>query len=109
MARGARPHWLGCIEVAEVAAAVAAFGARGATPLGPRWVNPQGLEAQVLRDPGGAIVALARQAPGGASSAGPEVVWHLLNTADVERAKTNYRELFGWQLEEPVDNRSHGV
>src|SRR4051812_15951419 len=62
VARGARPHWLGFLDVAEVDAAVAAFSARGATSLGPKWLNPKGLEAAVLRDPGGAVVALGKPA-----------------------------------------------
>src|SRR4051794_39161194 len=63
LARGARPHWLGYLDVGEVDAMASAFGARGATPLGPKWVNPQGLEAAVVRDPGGAVVALAKPPP----------------------------------------------
>lgn len=113
LARGARPHWLGCIDVGEVDAAASVFGARGATSLGPKWVNPQGLEAAVMRDPGGAVVALAKPGPApGPSSvavACPDVVWHLLHTADVERAKANYGELFGWKFLEPLDLGSHGV
>lgn len=111
VARGARPHWLGYLDVGEVELAAAAFVARGATPLGPKWVDPEGLEAAVMRDPGGAVVALAKPPPSGARRAPDHarVVGHLLNTADVERAKTNYRELFGWAFEEPVDLGSLGV
>ncbi len=114
IARGARPHWLGYLDVGEVERAAAAFVARGAIPLGPTWTNPQGLEAAVMRDPGGAVVALAKPPPAGdgppsASVPGVDVVWHLLNTADVERAKTNYAEVFGWALEKPLDVGGHGV
>lgn len=108
VARGARPHWLGMIEVDDVAGAAAAFIARGAVPLGPRWVNPEGLDAAVLRDPGGAIVAVAKPAPG-AARAGPEVVWQLLNTSDVERARENYGELFGWEFHPPLDLGPLGI
>jgi predicted enzyme related to lactoylglutathione lyase len=87
VARGARPHWLGFVDVDDVDRAARAFVERGATQLA-RWVNPQGLEASVLRDPGGALVAVAKPPPSfGASS--PGVVWHSLMTADVERAKAN--------------------
>src|SRR4051812_43714047 len=58
LARGARPHWLGLLEVAEVEVAAAAFATRGAAPLGPKWVDARGLEAAVMRDPGGAVIAL---------------------------------------------------
>jgi uncharacterized protein len=116
VARGARPHWLGFIDVrntGEVEAAASAFVARGASPLAPKWVNPEGLEAAVMRDPGGAIVALAKPPPApvdtGSRVCGAEVVWHLLNTNDVDRAKSNYGELFGWEFKESQDLGSHGV
>jgi uncharacterized protein len=103
IARGARPHWLGFLDVGEVEPAAAAFAQRGAMAMGPRWVNPRGLEAAMMRDPGGALLALAKPPPvprpGGS---GLEVAWHVLNTPDVERAKTSYAEQFGWCFEEPV-------
>jgi len=108
LARGARPHWLGFIDVPDVDLAASAFAARGAAPLGPKWVNPRGLEAAVMRDPGGAVVALGKPVPG---SEFPHigVTWHVANTPDVERAITNYRELFGWEFKQPVDLAGHGV
>lgn len=99
VARGARPHWLGFIDVPDVDRATAAFVERGATPMGPKWVNPEGLEASVIRDPGGAILALGKPAVPGRSQA----VWHLLNTSDVERAKENYAALFGWDFKPPKE------
>jgi predicted enzyme related to lactoylglutathione lyase len=115
IARGARPHWLGYLDVADVDRAVAAFCERGATPLGPKWLNAEGREAAVLRDPGGAVVALAQPpaatgapdqagAPGGA-----EVVWYELNTVDVARAQSIYGELFGWEIHPPVDRGRLGI
>ena len=101
LARGARPHWLGYIEVADVDAAAAAFAARGATPLGPKWVNPQGLEAAVMRDPGGAIMALAKPAASKVAP-GPDVAWRALNTRDLASAQLNYGVSFGWRFEEPM-------
>jgi predicted enzyme related to lactoylglutathione lyase len=117
IARGARPHWLGYLGVADVDPAVSAFVARGASPLGPKLVNPEGLEFAVMRDPGGAVVALAKPAPRPVDSAGAaaraqsqtDVAWHLLHTADVERAKANYGELFGWALKERLDLGNLGV
>ncbi|MDB4989546.1 MAG: hypothetical protein JWN04_4724 [Myxococcaceae bacterium] len=114
VARGARPHWLGFLEVGDVDRAAAAFGARGASPLGPKWVNPGGLEAAVMRDPGGSILALAKPPPaaqldGRPRAHGPDVVWYELNTADVASAKTNYGELFGWAFDGPRDLGSLGV
>src|SRR6188768_3417184 len=60
VARGARPHWLGCLAVEDVDAMLDAFVRRGATSLGAKWKNTEGIEAAVVRDPGGAIIALAR-------------------------------------------------
>jgi uncharacterized protein len=101
LARGARPHWLGHLQVAEVDVATADFVARGATPLGPKWTNPQGLEAAVVRDPGGAIVALSK--PSAARFQAPEVAWHQLSTRDVPSAQAGYRELMGWDFRPPFD------
>jgi len=113
LARGARPHWLGYLEVADVDAALAAFVSRGATPLGTKWLNAQGLEAAVVRDPGGAILALAKPAASHAAEAAQsrdlDVAWHVLHTNDVERAKANYGELFGWHFEPPTDLGELGV
>jgi predicted enzyme related to lactoylglutathione lyase len=102
IAKGARPHWLCFLDVGDVEPAAAAFVQRGATAMGPRWVNPLGLEAAMMRDPGGALLALAKPPlvprPGGC---GLEVVWYVLNTPDVETAKRNYAGQFGWVFEEP--------
>lgn len=109
VARGSRPHWLGFLEVDDVDAEAAAFAARGAIPLGPKWLNPQGLEAAVMRDPGGALVALGKPAKAHGSVPRPEVVWHALNTVEVERAKANYAEGFGWDFKAAIDVGDHGV
>jgi predicted enzyme related to lactoylglutathione lyase len=107
LARGATPHWLGFIQVDDVEAKTAAFGAHGFSQLGPKWVNPEGLEACYLRSPGGAIVAVGR-AP---LPAGEEVtidqggqvklVFAALNTAAVEPEKRAYSEQLGWSFGEP--------
>jgi hypothetical protein len=76
IARGAPAHWLGHIGVGQRGGAQAVadgFVARGATRLGPPVAKG---EAVVLRDPGGAVVAVTDDAP--ESSAG--VRWHQLNT-----------------------------
>ena len=109
LARGARPHWLGFLAVPEVDQATSAFAARGAAPLGPKWLDPRGLEAAVMRDPGGAVVALGKPPANQGSLSHPRVAWHMLNIADVERALSNYRELFGWEFKEPVDLGVDGV
>lgn len=102
LARGARPHWLGFVRVDDVDAAVAKLLGHGATVLAPKWVNPQGLEASVLRDAGGAVVALGRPPPNLAVH-GPKVAFHLLNTAEAERAKRTWAELCGWAFSAPTE------
>jgi len=89
IARGARPHWLGTLGVDDVDLAARELVARGATRVGPP-------HAGVLRDPGGAVVAVAK-APRPTALA---VVWHHLSTLDVQRATDAYVALFGWQVTE---------
>lgn len=109
VARGARPHWLGYLDVADVDGTIAAFTERGGTQLGPKWVNAEGLEAATVRDPAGAVVALAKPPAHMPVETPAEVLWYLLNAADVERAKATYSELFGWELAAPSDLGMHGV
>jgi uncharacterized protein len=103
IARGARPHWLGFVDAGDVDRASASFLERGAISLAPKWINPEGLEAAVMRDPGGAIIALAKPPPEAPRATGPEVLFHVLHTADVTRAMSTYGELFGWHFGEPLD------
>ena len=105
LARGAKPHWLGQIDVQDVDAAAAQFIARGASPLGPTSPTHDGGRVAVLRDPGGAIVALLTlpALPSDTGGQGVSVVWHALNTIDAERARTNYSELFGWSFTSELD------
>jgi hypothetical protein len=99
IARGARPHWLGHVQVRHlggVEAIAARFLERGATRLGP---SPGVADFAVLRDAGGALVALSeRAAP---SSAG--VAWHQLNTRDPATAAASYSTLFGWSCADELD------
>lgn len=94
LARGARPHWLGYATVADVEASAAALVARGATRLGPTRTTSWGVRAALVRDPGGALVALASAAP--ASEVGPTPTWQVLNTPDVARALEAYAAALGW-------------
>jgi predicted enzyme related to lactoylglutathione lyase len=91
-ARGARPHWLGCVDTAEPEAAAASLLAHGGERLGPR---PGG--GVVLRDPGGAVLAVGPVAE--PSVAG--VVWRILRARDA--AREAYARAFGWALGEPVE------
>jgi predicted enzyme related to lactoylglutathione lyase len=99
VARGARPHWLGQIGVKGLGgseAVLARFVERGAVRLGPA---PGVADFVILRDPGGAIVAVSDGAP--ESSAG--VVWHQLNTNDPTSAAEHYSSLFGWAFGAKLD------
>lgn len=102
-ARGAPPQWLGHVGVADVAATLAAFVARGATLLGPA---PSGPAARaVVRDPGGVIVALTPLA----SPSRGDVIWHQLVTPDLPTAQANYAALFGWSIEDSMDVAGFGA
>jgi predicted enzyme related to lactoylglutathione lyase len=95
LARGARPHWLGHVRVRELGgteAMAARFVERGAMRLGP---GP-GVVADftVLRDPGGAIVALTESD----AESSARVVWHELNTKEPAKAAEDYAALFGWSF-----------
>jgi predicted enzyme related to lactoylglutathione lyase len=93
-ARGARPHWLGHLDVADPSGTAGSLLAAGGQQLGAS----EGVV--VLRDPGGAIVALG--GAGGASHAG--VVWHVLRARHVEALSALYVELLGWSLGEPMES-----
>jgi predicted enzyme related to lactoylglutathione lyase len=108
LARGARPHWLGHLGVPDVERAAGAFVERGATRLGPSRASGDGGQTAVLRDPGGAIIALSSLPSRNADTA-IDVAWHLLNTNDAARARANYRELLDWEFQEPTELASHGV
>lgn len=107
-ARGARPHWLGSLGVDDAERAAAAFVERGATRLGPTLSYPDGRQAVILRDPGGAVVAVTTPPQAGAH-APVDVVWHVLHTNDAARAAAHYTELFGWRLTDHVDLGVHGA
>jgi predicted enzyme related to lactoylglutathione lyase len=97
IARGARPHWLGMIGVADPEAKANAFVERGATTLGPLRRGAEG-EFAVVRDPGGAIVAVTTPA----EPRGPRAAWHLLHTTELARAKETYAALFDWRFRVPL-------
>ena len=99
IARGARPHWLGHLDVRARGGAEATAGRfceLGAMRLGP---SGNGADSVIVRDPGGAVVALTGRSV--ESSAG--VVWHQLNTRAPDAAAANYSSLFGWSLTGELD------
>ena len=108
LARGARPHWIGYLGVPDVELAIAAFTERGATRLGPAPPAAAGGQGSVIRDPGGAILALSTPPPPDAKP-GASAVWQVLNTNDAAQAMANYRELFGWAFEAQPRVSPHGT
>lgn len=99
-ARGAVPHWLGSLDVEDAGrleAITARFVQRGAALLGPTFVTREGSHANVLRDPGGAILGLTTR-PSSGFERTVDVRWHVLNTVDLAAAIGNYQVLFGWSV-----------
>ncbi len=104
LARGARPHWLGQVEVADVDAVVTAFEAHGAARMGPSAKRQDGRWFTVLRDPGGAVLGLISE---GADAPSP-VIWHHLDTTEPAKVGAAYSALFGWRMTEQRATE-HGV
>ena len=107
IARGAVPHWLGHLAVDDVEQTVAAFIARGAMKLGPSRVAANGEPAAIVRDPGGAIVAITTR--DASTPVRDDIAWHGLNTATGGRAGEDYGALVGWAFTERSDLGAHGV
>ena len=97
-ARGAPAHWLGHLGADDVEDAVRAFVARGAARLGPTRPTADGGQVAIVRDAGGAVVALATP-PAQTAPAG--VAWHVLNTPDADGAAERYAALCGWSVGAP--------
>jgi predicted enzyme related to lactoylglutathione lyase len=103
-ARGAPPHWLGAIGVADVEATVDRLVQLGSERLGPTVRTSDGTLYATLRDPSGAVVSVRATATlqGAAVASGP-VAWHHLHTKDLDRAWAQYTELFGWAATDTFD------
>lgn len=99
--RGAPPHWLGEIGVADWQASCARFVELGAQQLGPLQRSSRGAERALFRDPAGAIVALVPSMA--AVPAKSPVAWHLMHAPDLERASICYQTLCGWSLQADID------
>jgi len=96
-ARGAPAHWLGYLSTADLGGSLVAlqrWSDHGAMPIGARTGN-----GAVVRDPGGAMLALIDSSE--LVDAG--VALHVLQTPDATRAAQIYVELFGWALTEPFE------
>lgn len=85
---GAPSHWLGYLGPLDVDATLARWTALGAVPLGPRTAT-----SAVVRDPGGATVALTDKI-----GTPPDLVYASLHTGDLSRALAAYRGLVGLDI-----------
>lgn len=61
-----------------------------------------------MRDPGGALLALAKYSDRERRT-NDEAAWCVLNTTDLAGAMANYGALFDWRFEAPVSLAAHGV
>jgi uncharacterized protein len=99
-ARGAPPHWLGQIAVADADAAVNHLVEAGAESLGPPVRAGDGSVFAMLRGPEGEIVAVRAGEP---ATGDRPVAWHQLHAQDAERAWSLYVRLFDWRARGLVD------
>jgi predicted enzyme related to lactoylglutathione lyase len=104
-ARGVPGYWLGHVGVDDVVPPMYRFLEAGATRLDPPPTDGRDTGGVALRDPFGAIVALAA-----ASDAREEtrVAWHLLGARDAEQAIQVYGDILGWSAVERQDLGARG-
>jgi len=96
-ARGAPAHWLGYLSTAALGGSLRVlqrWNAQGAMPIGARMGD-----GAVVRDPGGAMLALTDSSE--LVDAG--VALHVLHTPHAASAAQIYVELFGWVLTEKLE------
>jgi predicted enzyme related to lactoylglutathione lyase len=105
-ARGAVPHWLGHIGVADVETTVHRLLDRGSERLGPSLRASDGTPFAILRDPSGAVLAVRTSSR---RPLRPPVAWHHLHTRDLDGAWDTYSQLFGWTQVEPLDDVTDAV
>lgn len=109
-ARGAVPHWLGHLNMGDperLAIVLGNFVSRGAMQLGPTIAADDRGHFVVIRDPGGAIVALSAPMNPPADPV-PHVAWSALNTSNALTARRNYHELLGWDIADVATASAHG-
>jgi predicted enzyme related to lactoylglutathione lyase len=105
---GARPTWLGYLNVDDVDAKVASIEAAGGkTLMGPTEIPTVGRIAMVADPQGTAFYVMKPIPPAGKPNARSDVfspdavqrcAWNELVTTDLEAARNFYPEQFGWEL-----------
>jgi uncharacterized protein len=108
LAGGARPGWMGYIDVADVDATVAAIKADGGAVHMPATDLPVGRIAMVS-DPQGAVFYIMKPIPPAGKEAqesdafsvteAQHVRWNELATSDPDAAIAFYKKHFGWGQE----------
>jgi predicted enzyme related to lactoylglutathione lyase len=100
---GMAPMWNTYIAVADCEATAAAVTAAGGTVIAPPMQVMSAGEMAVFADPTGAVFSIWRAG----DHIGAELCneantysWNELMDRDVERAKTFYHEVFGWEYDE---------
>jgi predicted enzyme related to lactoylglutathione lyase len=95
---GAPPHWMGAIGVVDVDETARKAEAAGASVIMPPTGIPDTGRFAVLADPQGAVFSVYSSESEDASPSEGVFVWDELHTTDVDAAKSFYRELFGWSV-----------
>ena len=108
-ANGARPMWLGYLNVDDVDASVEAAKVDGANVIMPPWSVPGVGRMAMIADPTGGIVYLMKpEPPAGQEDATSDVFsvdrpqhirWNELTSSDPARATEFYKRHFGWTQE----------
>jgi len=108
-AAGAPPHWTSYISVEDAGAAAARAGRLGGSAVFREPFDVPGGRVAAIADPAGAVVSLWQPRPRIGAMLVNDVgalCWNELATADPERAKTFFGELFGWQYQASGSGRA---
>lgn len=110
---GAKPTWLGYINVSDVDAATSSIEqAGGKTYMGPTDIPNVGRIAMVADPQGAPFYVMKPSPPAGDPNARSDVFstdsnervgWNELQTSDVETARRFYGEQFGWESDNFMD------
>jgi uncharacterized protein len=107
-AAGAPPHWNSFVSVEDAAATVARAEALGGTAAFREPFDvPTAGRVAAIRDPSGAILSLWEPRGRVGATVVREVgalCWNELAPSDLPRARSFYRELFGWDYETGDDD-----
>jgi uncharacterized protein len=115
---GARPTWLGYLNVADVDAAVASIERAGGKALMPATDIPNVGRIAMAADPQGAAFYVMKPIPPAGHENEPSTVfspekagrcaWNELSTSDPIAARRFYGEQFGWTSEDFMPMGEHG-